>query len=76
MKCVDVYDSRSRNEVKQIPVMRRKNNSSSSSVNFFQEIHDHDDIFLIQISCWFIGEESSGLMNKGPGNGDTLGFAS
>lgn len=72
MERINIYHSGSWNELEEIRVMRRKNNSSARSMDFFQEIHNHDDIFLIEISCWFISEESSGLMDKCPGNGNPL----
>lgn len=76
MKCVDIYDSRSWNEPKEITVMCRKNDGCPSSMDFFQEIHDHDDIFLIQVACWLISEKRCRLMDKCSCNGDTLSLTS
>lgn len=76
MKCIDVYDARFRNKLKKISVMRRKNDGCTSSMDFFQEIHNHNHIFLIEITSWLICQQSHRFMNEGSGNTNSLWFAS
>lgn len=76
MKCVNVYDARSWNKLEKISVMRRKNNSSTSSMNFPQKIHNHNHIFLIEITRWLVCQESHRFMNEGSGNTNSLRFSS